>query len=140
MLTVHPFRLQADELQGLIADAATAGVPEQLQVGLKRLFSYLQDASNDAASFAAQARQDAQRHKHSEAVPAEDAQASARPSNGDAKRMDGVAPEDAAAASAAADAPNGVKVCICCIRIREALGLPSSRERVLELSDSWCWS
>jgi hypothetical protein len=94
------FPLQADEIQGLLTDAATAGVPEELQSGLKRLFNYLQDASNDAESFATQARQDAQRHKPSDAVPVE---AAAAP-NGDVNRMDGVA------TGAAADAPVDAEV------------------------------
>lgn len=53
--------LQAEALKAAVAtpDAAT---PRDLVENLKRLFKYLEDASDDALAFANQAQQDAKRH------------------------------------------------------------------------------
>ena len=85
-------------LQAADIDALTASAPSELASGLKRLFSFLGDASADAASFAAQAREDAQRHKR--AIDAESAGDSAGVATG-AEGKEGVSgtPVDAGRAS-----------------------------------------
>lgn len=54
--------LQAAALKALVA-TPDADTPRDLAENLKRLFKYLEDASDDALSFANQAQQDAKRHR-----------------------------------------------------------------------------
>jgi hypothetical protein len=58
-------RLQADELQAALEsrEPNPAAVPPELTASLKRLFNFIGDASNDAAAFAEQARDDAKRNR-----------------------------------------------------------------------------
>lgn len=61
MLTGVPL-LQAESLKALVT-TPDASTPPDLAENLKRLFKYLEDASDDALSFANQAQQDAKRHR-----------------------------------------------------------------------------
>ena len=54
--------LQAQALKGLLGTPDASTAPE-LTENLNRLFKYLEDASDDALSFANQAQQDANRHR-----------------------------------------------------------------------------
>jgi hypothetical protein len=59
----HAARLaQAEALEEVVSREQGAG-PAGIAGNFKRLFKYLEDASDDAKSFAQQAKQDAERHK-----------------------------------------------------------------------------